>query len=93
VIVEGIDGEREHARVVEHVDAVAGEHILFQDDSIGETTVAQYWGRLVDEDDSVVRVRYLYENVNGECVEGEQEYDFPASKVTAVDESQDRGQS
>jgi hypothetical protein len=80
VHVTGLDGETGRARVVDLLDEPAGEHVLFED-SGDPVTVADYWGRTVDGDETVVRVQYTYENDEGELEAGGQAYDFPESAV------------
>jgi len=90
VDAEALDGEISRAVVVRVLDKSAGETVLFEkDENERPVTVEEYWGGLVDADEDVVRVRFLYESdeEGGKWVAGRRAYDYPASQLTALDES------
>lgn len=85
VLVTGLDGEEQRARVVGHVEARAGDHTLFED-SGDPVTLSKYWGGLVDPGERVVQIKYLYETPEGGFDTSGKVYDFPESAIEVADQ-------
>lgn len=78
--------------VVEVLDERADEHVLFREPGGSEVTVASFHLGKYPADDRVVRAVYGrdVEEHNGSILAAGKTYDFPASRLSAIEEEEER---